>query len=76
MALQSNPDDYGFKIWNGSSLSEYIKNIFNISLGVRSCQKLFHELGFSRIRPQTFPSKGYEETEERKEFKKNRDNQS
>lgn len=25
IALQSNPDDYGFKVWDGSSLSEYIK---------------------------------------------------
>jgi transposase len=70
-ALQSDPGDYGFKVWDGPSLAEYIKNKYDIELGVRQCQRLFHKLGFSHIRPQTFPSKGYEDTEERKEFKKN-----
>lgn len=70
-AIQSNPNDYGFKKWDGPSLSEYIKTTFKITIGVRRCQVLFHELGFSHIRPQTFPSKGYEDTEERTSFKKN-----
>ena len=72
-ALQSNPNGYGFKVWDGPSLTEFIKNTFDIELSVRQCQRLFHKLGFSHIRPQTFPSKGYEETEERKAFKKNRE---
>ena len=71
LAMQSDPNDYGFKTWNDPSLSEYIKTTFNINLGVRRCQELFHQLGFSHIRPQTFPSKGYEDTEERTSFKKN-----
>lgn len=70
IAIQSNPNDYGFKTWDGPSLSEYIKNTFGITIGVRRCQVLFHKLGFSHIRPQTFPSKGYEDTEERISFKK------
>jgi transposase len=71
LAIQSNPNDYGFKTWDGPSLSEYIKNTFKVNIGVRRCQELFHKLGFSHIRPQTFPSKGYEDTEERTSFKKN-----
>lgn len=71
LAIQSNPNDYGFKTWDGPSLSEYIKTKFNIKISVRRCQELFHKLGFSRIRPQTFPSKRYEDTEERTSFKKN-----
>lgn len=70
LAIQSNPNDYGFKTWDGPSLSEYIKTKFNIKISVRRCQEFFHKLGFSRIRPQTFPSKGYEDTEERISFKK------
>ena len=31
---------------------------------------LFHELGYSLIRPQSFPSKGYKDTEVRKASKK------
>ena len=71
LAIQSDPNDYGFKTWDGPSLSEYITNTFNINLGVRRCQELFHQLGFSHIRPQTFPSKGYEDTKARTSFKKN-----
>lgn len=68
--LQKNPSDYGYKVWDGPSLSNYIKEQYHIELGVRQCQRLFHELGYSRIRPQSFPSKGYEDTEARSEFKK------
>ena len=69
--LQSDPNTYGYKLWDGPSLSAYIYDHFNVSMSVRQCQRLFHELGFSLIRPQPYPSKGYEDTEERTEFKKN-----
>ena len=55
---------------HGPTLSAYIKETYDINLGVRQCQRLFHELGYSKIRPQVFPSKGYEDTEARNEFKK------
>ena len=69
--LQSDPNTCGYKLWDGPSLSAYINDHFNVSMSVRQCQRLFHELGFSLIRPQPYPSKGYEDTEERTEFKKN-----
>ncbi len=69
-ALQSNPEDYGFKVWDGPSLSAYINDTFDVQICVRQCQRLFHELGYSHIRPQTYPSKGYENSEEREDFKK------
>lgn len=68
--LQEDPSGYGFKVWDGPSMSSYIKDTFNINLCVRQCQRLFHELGYSRIRPQTYPSKGNEETDERIAYKK------
>ena len=71
LAIQSDPKDYGFKTWDGPALSKYIEATFNVTIGVRRCQELFRKLGFSLIRPQTFPSKGYEDTEERTSFKKN-----
>ena len=71
LALQSGPEEYGYKVWDGPSLSEYIKETFDVSLGERQCQRLFHELGYSLIRPQSFPSKDYEDTEARNDFKKN-----
>ena len=69
--LQGDPNDHGFKVWDGPALSAYIKAKYDIEIGVRQCQRLFHSLGYSRIRPQPFPSKGYEDTKERETFKKN-----
>ena len=68
--LQEDPNSHGFKVWDGSALSAYIKANYGIEIGVRQCQRLFHSLGYSRIRPQPFPSKGYEDTEEREALKK------
>lgn len=70
IALQNEPSKYGYKVWDGPTLSAYIKKTYDIELSTRQCQRLFHELGYSKIRPQVFPSKGYEDTEARNEFKK------
>lgn len=74
-ALQKDAEDYGFKVWDSPSLSAFIKKEFDITLSARQCLRLFHRLGYSKIRPQSFPSKGYENTEERESFKKTRRNQ-
>ena len=70
-AIQSDPKDFGFKVWDGPSLSSYINTTFGVQISVRQCQRLFHDLGYSHIRPQPYPSKGYEDSEEREAFKKN-----
>lgn len=70
-AIQSDPKDFGFKVWDGPSLSSYISSAFGVQLSVRQCQRLFHGLGYSCIRPQPYPSKGYEDFDEREAFKKN-----
>lgn len=69
--LQDDPKNFGYKVWDGPSLSAYIKSKYDVDMGVRQCQRLFHNLGYSRIRPQPYPSKGCEDTEEREAFKKN-----
>ena len=74
VAILSDPLEYGYTVWDGPSLSDYISNKYNINLCVRQCQRLFHELGFSLIRPQTFPSKEHIEDPRREEFKKNSKN--
>lgn len=68
--LQREPSEFGYKVWDGPTLSAYIKKKYEIKLSTRQCQRLFHELGYSKIRPQVFPSKDYEDTEARNEFKK------
>ncbi len=71
VAILSDPALSGYNVWDGPALSDYIGKKYSVSLGVRQCQRLFHELGFSQIRPQAFPSKDHEEDPRREEFKKN-----
>ena len=69
--IVSDPQVYGYNVWDGPSLSDFISKKYGVKLGVRQCQRLFHELGFSLIRPQKFPSKNEENAPARDEFKKN-----
>ena len=63
---------YGYPVWDGPSLSSYIEKTYGVKLCIRQCQRLFHTLGFSLVRPQTFPSKGEQNKEERAAYKKTR----
>ena len=66
-----DPEKYGYHVWDGPTLSAYIKSKYDIDLGVRSCQKLLHKMGFSLIRPQIYPSLENQDDGARNEFKKN-----
>ncbi len=68
--LINKPENYGFRVWDGPSMSELIKQKYNKSISIRQCQRIFHELGFSLIRPRTMPTKGENNEEEREEHKK------
>ncbi len=67
---QGDPKAQGYEVWDGLSLSSYIEKRYSIHLGVRQCQRLFHKLGFSLVRPQTYPNKGENNEEVRETFKK------
>ena len=67
---EDDPKKYGQNVWDGPSLSVYIEKTYAIKLCVRQCQRLLHSLGFSLVRPQTFPSKGEQNEQERTEYKK------
>ena len=69
-ALIEKPETHGFRVWDGPSLSAFIKREYNTDLGVRQCQRLLHKLGFSLVRPRTMPTKGEDNEEERDDFKK------
>ena len=68
LVIASDPLKYGYNVWEGSSLSDYIKNTYDVKLGVRACQKLFHELGFSLVRAQVYPSLENPDKEARDNF--------
>ena len=67
---EDDPRKYGQNVWDGPSLSAYIEKTYAVKLCVRQCQRLLHSLGFSLVRPQTFPSKGEKNEQERTEYKK------
>lgn len=71
VALEGEPEDCGFRIWDGVTLSEYIQETYGVQLGKRQCQRMFHEFGFSKVRPQRYPSLNEDNDEEREQFKKN-----
>jgi transposase len=69
--INAGPEASGYNVWDGPALSDYIKKKYGIDYGVRACQLLMHRMGFSLIRPQTYPSLGNPDNEARESFKKN-----
>jgi len=58
--LQRPPEESGMSsnLWDGKTLSAYIEKRYGIILKVRTCQTLFHKLGFSLKRARPTVSKG------------------
>ncbi|MEW6602726.1 MAG: IS630 family transposase [Nitrospirota bacterium] len=58
-ALRKSPMDEGFStnIWDGKTLSVFIKERFSIDLGVRQSQRLFRQLGFRLRKPRPIIAK-------------------
>ena len=70
-AVNDEPENHGYHVWDGPALSDFIKSKYDVDYSVRSSQKLLHKMGFSLIRPQTYPSLENPDNEAREEFKKN-----
>lgn len=53
-ALRLTPEECGLAghLWDGKILSEFIQKRFDVHLGVRQCQRLFHHLGFRLRKPR------------------------
>jgi transposase len=52
--LRSTPSKYGLEgnLWDGKTLSAFIKKRWKIELGVRQCQRIFRQLGFRLRTPR------------------------
>lgn len=52
--LRGRPEDVGLStgLWDGPTLSAYLKKTFGITLKVRQCQRLFRQLGFRLRKPR------------------------
>lgn len=71
--LRKSPKDVGMSIslWDGKTLSAYIKKKYEIEIGVRQCQRMFRMLGFRFRKPR--PLIAHADPEEQLRFKKNRE---
>jgi transposase len=70
LALRKSPRDVALNgnIWDGKTLSAYIEREFDISIGVRQCQRMFRGLGFRLRKPR--PMIAHADESKRQEFKK------
>lgn len=52
-ALRKEPKEFGLQgPWDGKALSSFIQQQWDISLGMRQCQRLFRQLGFRLRKPR------------------------
>lgn len=72
--LRKSPTEAGLQgnLWDGKTLSLFIKNKYAVTLGVRQCQRLFRQLGFRLRKPR--PLIAHADASKQKEFKKNSGN--
>jgi transposase len=71
--IQKQPTESGLdaNLWDGKSLSHYIKKKFGKELKVRQCQRIFNKLGFRLKRGRTMVAKS--NPEDKKALKKTSD---
>jgi transposase len=52
--LRRSPRDLGYSqnLWDGKLLSHHLSQQLGVDIGVRQCQRLFHQLGFRRRKPR------------------------
>lgn len=69
--IRRSPRELGYEqnLWDGPLLSYHLKRKYSVTLGIRQCQRLFHQLGFTLQRPRTKAQEADPIAQE--EFKKN-----
>jgi transposase len=52
--ISRSPRELGYNqnLWDGLLLSHHLAQNYSVSLSIRQCQRLFHQLGFSLQRPR------------------------
>lgn len=68
--LRQSPRDLGYaqSLWDGRLLSHHLSKVYGVTLGIRQCQRLFHQLGFRRRKPSPLIAKATPELQQ--EYKK------
>jgi transposase len=70
-ALRKSPKETemgGEGVWDGKTLSSFVKSRFGVDLKVRQCQRLFRQLGFRRRKPR--PLIAHADPEAQRAYKK------
>ena len=52
--LRMGPRHWGYaqNLWDGKLLSHHLRGVYQLTLGVRQCQRLFRAMGFRRRKPR------------------------
>lgn len=68
--LRKSPRQFGYNqnLWDGKLLSHHIEQTHGLILGVRQCQRLFHQLGFRLRKPRPVIARA--DPEQQEAFKK------
>jgi transposase len=68
--LRQSPREFGYSqnLWDGKLLAHHLEETQKVSLGVRQCQRIFHQLGFRLRKPR--PVIAQANLEEQEAFKK------
>ena len=67
-ALRKTPQEYGLSgLWDGKTLSMFIRQRCGVALGVRQCQRLFPSLGFRFRKPR--PQMAHADSEKQATYK-------
>lgn len=68
--IEKGPQQLGFTqgFWDGPLLAHHIQEKYEVLISVRQCQRFFHRIGYSLMRPQ--PITAGSSNEVREDFKK------
>ncbi|MHA1370929.1 MAG: IS630 family transposase [Promethearchaeota archaeon] len=65
--LRRSPMEMGYSqnLWDGKLLSHHLASTYGVKIGVRQCQRIFHQLGFRRRKPRPLIAKADPEAQDR-----------
>lgn len=71
LALRKSPTDVGLSchLWDGKAVAAFLEEKYHITLGVRQCQRVFHQLEFRLRKPR--PVVGHADPSRQDEYNKN-----
>jgi transposase len=69
--LRKQPTTFGYdqNLWDGKLLAHHLKVKYDVEIGIRQCQRIFHKFGFRRRKPR--PVIAQSDPTAQKAFKKN-----